>query len=462
MALIVKNGTVVTPDGVATTDILCENGKIAALGNIDQDRSDTVLDATGKFVLPGGIETHTHFDLEVMGMRTADDFLSGSKAALHGGTTTFLDFATQFRGETMKEGLANWHQRAKDGVYTDYGFHMALTEWNEALSDEMSAMIEAGITSFKLYQAYKGSLMVDDGEMLRALQRAAELGVTIGVHCENGDVIDVLVEQARQRGDVTPEFHERCRPPQLEAEAVNRFITLAELAGARHYVVHLSTGTGLDQVRWMRQHGARTVIETCPQYLFLDKACYERGDFYTKAGCVMSPPLRVAKDRQALWQGLADGTIDFVGTDHCSFKLYGQKDHGKDGFWNIPNGAPGVELRMNLLYSGGVASGLFSLNRLAELTSGNAARYFGLYPDKGAIEVDADADFCLIDPHAHWTVTHDMLHDRADYTPYEGQKMQGRISDVILGGQILIRDGEMIDDVPRGRYVKRGLPEYLD
>lgn len=457
MAVIVKNGLVVTPSGVVSEDILCEGGSIAALGQIVPKPGDTLVDATGKYVLPGGIETHTHFDLKVLGMHTADDFYTGSRSALHGGTTTFLDFATQFRGETMQEGLANWHKKAEAGSFTDYGFHMALTEWNDRLSDEMPAMIEAGITSFKLYQAYKGALMVGDAELFLALQRAAELGVAIGVHCENGDVIDVLIEQAKRAGHTAPEFHALSRPAALESEAIWRFLTLAKMAYANHYVVHLSTKDGLSEIKFLRDIGTYTYIETCPQYLYLDSTCYESDDFYAKAGVVISPPLREKKDQDALWRGLTDGSIDFVGTDHCSFNLKGQKDFGKDGFWNIPNGAPGVELRLNLLYSGGVAAGRFSLNRLADLTSTNAAKYFGMYPQKGAIAVGSDADLCMIDPSAAWTVTSDRLHDNVDYTPYEGISLKGKVTDVLLGGRHLIKDGALTDSTPHGSYVKRHL-----
>lgn len=458
MATLIKNGRLVTPHGVKEEDLLIEGGVIAALGHIVPSEGDQIFDAKGKYVLPGGIETHTHLDLEVMGMHTADDFFTGSRAALLGGTTTFLDFATQFRGETMSEGFENWDKKASVGSFTDYGYHMALTEWNELLSAEMPDMVKAGVTSFKLYQAYKGALMVDDAELFLALQRAAELGVAIGVHCENGDVIDLLVQQAKAKDEKAPEYHEKVRPAVLEAEAIWRFITLATLAGANHYVVHLSTKDGLELIRRKREEGATTVIETCPQYLFLDKSKYDADGFYEKAGFVMSPPLREKEDQEALWQGLSTGDIQLVGTDHCSFNLKGQKDHGKDGFWNIPNGAPGIELRMNLLYSGGVATGKLDIERFAELTSTNAAKYFGLYPKKGCLEVGSDADIAILDPEATWTVTHDQLHDNCDYTPYEGFTLQGKISDVFLRGEHLVADGKLTSEKPQGQFLKRDLP----
>lgn len=459
MATLIRNGRVVTPQGVIEEDLLIEGGEIAALGHIVPNEGDMVFDAAGKYVLPGGIETHTHLDLEVMDMHTADDFFTGSRAALHGGTTTFLDFATQFRGETMQEGLENWDKKASVGSFTDYGYHMALTEWNQLLSDEMPEMVKAGVTSFKLYQAYKGSLMVDDAELFLALQRAAELGVAIGVHCENGDVIDLLVKQAKDDEKIAPEYHEKVRPAVLEAEAIWRFITLATLAGANHYVVHLSTKDGLELIQRKRKEGATTVIETCPQYLFLDKSRYEGDDFYQKAAYVMSPPLRAKGDQEALWEGLAAGEIQFVGTDHCSFNLKGQKDHGKDGFWNIPNGAPGIELRMNLLYSGGVAEGRFDIERFVDLTSTNAAKYFGLFPKKGCLEVGSDADIAILDPDASWTIAHEDLHDNCDYTSYEGIELKGKITDVFLRGEHLIRDGKLINETPQGKFLIRKLPE---
>jgi dihydropyrimidinase len=461
MAVLLKGGLVVTPGGAKKADIFIQDEKIAALGKLSPDKACDVFDCRGLVLLPGGVETHTHLDLEVMDMHTADDFSSGSRAALAGGTTTVLDFATSFKDETMAKGISNWHRKADGKTYCDFGFHLALVDWNDALEDEMAQTVDEGISSFKFYLAYKGSLMVDDGRLYRAMRRAAEVGAVVGVHCENGDLIATFVDDAVGKGEIAPEFHELCRPAVLEAEAIERFCRIGEMAGARHYVVHLSTKEGFDALMRARARGSDVAIETCAQYLLLDRKLYSEGDFYDKAKVVMSPPLRTASDREALWRGLASGDIDFVGSDHCSFYLHGQKDHGLHDFRLIPNGGPGIELRLPLLYSFGVAKDRLSLERFVDVVSTNAARYFGLYPKKGALAVGSDADIVVLDPTAKWKVRQEDLYEACDYTPYEGLELTGRIVDVYLRGKKVVEDGKVIDDPPSGRYLARSRGEDL-
>lgn len=464
MALVIRGGLVVGGSGTRRADVRVVDGRIAEVGEVAVEPGDEVLDATGALVLPGGIESHCHLDLESMGTVTADDFATGTRSALAGGTTTVLDFATQFHGETLEQGLAHWHAKADGKAVSDYGFHMAMTQWRPEFAEQMAQMVAAGVTSFKMYMAYRSSMMVQDDEIYAALGASAQLGTTIGFHCENGLVIDALVKEHLAQGHTGAYWHQHTRPPQLEAEAVQRLTTIAGIEDAGHYVVHLSAKQSVDAIRAARAAGSRVVAETCPQYLVLDAGRYgvepasSRPDELAAREVVMSPPLRAADHAQVLWQALADGDIQFVGTDHCSFDIDGQKDQATD-FTAVPNGAPGIELRMALLYTYGVAAGRLSLERFAQVTAENAARYFGLYPRKGVIAVGSDADLVLYDPEPVWTVRHEDLHDNVDYTPYAGLRIQGRVRDVLLRGQRVVRDGALLDDLPAGRFVPCGLPD---
>ena len=458
---LLKDGYIVLPDETVKGSIRIRGEVIEALGDIVPLDHEEIIDCSDCYFLPGGIETHTHLDLESMGTVTADDFRTGTLAALAGGTTTVLDFATQFHGESMVRGLERWHEKADGRSAIDYGFHMALTEWNDDLKSEMASIVADGITSFKMYMAYKGRMMVQEDEIYEALEEAGKLGATIGFHCENGLLIDLFTRRIREAGNLTPYYHQMTRPPELEAEAIDRLETVVSLLHTNHYVVHLSTARGLSSVLRARERGNDVIVETCPQYLLLDRSRYgtpEEHNFES-AKFIMSPPLRERRDQEALWQGLASGDIQFVGTDHCSFNFKGQKEMGREDFSKIPNGAPGIELRMNLMYSCGVAGGRMDINRFSVVTSTNAAKYFGLFPRKGILQVGSDADIVVFDPKTEWTVTSDLLHENCDYTPYEGFSLKGKVRDVFLRGNRKVISGNVVVRDADGQYLRRGLPD---
>lgn len=458
--VLLQNGHIVLPDRTYVGDLRIRDGVIAETGQFEPEEGERTLDCTGCYVLPGGIETHTHLQLESMGTVTADDFETGTRAALYGGTTTVLDFATQFHGESMAEGLARWHQKAKNNCYIDYGFHMALTEWNADLKSEMATIVEGGISSFKIYMAYKNNMMLQEDEIYDALSETKRLGATVGFHCENGLLIDVLVKEAKASGNLSPWYHQWTRPPVFEEEAITRLETVNALLHADHYVVHLSTADGLNAILKARSSGNEVVAETCPQYLLLDNTRYgtETSDDFEAAKYIMSPPLRDKSHQDHLWDGLACGDIQFVGTDHCSFNYRGQKEMGLGDFSKIPNGAPGIELRLLLLYTYGVEKGRMDISRYSEVTSTNAAKYFGLYPKKGILLPGSDADIVVLDPEPEWQVTSDLLHENCDYTPYEGFYMKGAVRDVFLRGRQKIASGKLVKDVRDGQYLRRGRP----
>jgi len=460
MSVLLSGGMVTTATQSRLAAVRFADGRIVEIGDLTPRPGEVVVDCGGCLVLPGGIETHTHLDLESMGTVTADDFATGTRSALAGGTTTVLDFATQFHGETLSEGLARWHKKAEGQAVTDYGFHLAMTQWRPEFADEMGQIVAAGVTSFKLYMAYRGSMMVEDDEIYAALSASSRVGATIGFHCENGLVIDALVREELARGHTGAFYHQHTRPPALEREAAGRLSMIAELLDAQHYIVHLSAGETLEEVRRARRRGSKVVAETCPQYLLLDDSLYgtpDSDDLQVRQ-YVMSPPLRAAENRDALWAGLAAGDLQFVGTDHCSFNLHGQKDQASN-FAGIPNGAPGIELRLALLYTYGVAQRRISAERFVAVTAENAARYFGLYPRKGTLLPGSDADIVVYDPRPTWTVRHDGLHDNADHTPYEGRQIQGRVREVFLRGHLVVRDGVLADDLAPGEFVACGPPD---
>ena len=463
MSVLLSGGMVTTATQSRVAAVRFSAGRIVEIGDLTPRPGEEVVDCTGCLVLPGGIETHTHLDLEAMGTVTADDFATGTRSALAGGTTTVLDFATQFHGESLMEGLARWHKKADGKAVSDYGFHLAMTQWRPEFAEEMAEVVAAGVTSFKLYMAYRGSMMVEDDEIYAALSASARLGATIGFHCENGLVIDALVREELARGHTSAFYHQHTRPPALEREAFGRLTTIAELLDAQHYIVHLSAGETIEELRRARERGSKVVAETCPQYLLLDDSLYgtpesDDSDELEVRAYVMSPPLRAPENLDELWAGLAGGDIQFVGTDHCSFNLHGQKDQAPD-FASIPNGAPGVELRLALLYTYGVAAGRISQERFVAVTAENAARSFGLYPRKGTLLPGSDADIVVYDPSPSWTVSHDALHDNVDHTPYEGRQIQGRVRDVFLRGHHVVADGELTDDLAPGEFVACGPPD---
>ena len=458
--VLLKDGYIVLPDETIRGSLRVEGEVIKAMGELSPLPGEEVIDCEGCYLLPGGIETHTHLQLESMGTVTADDFASGTRAALAGGTTTVIDFATQFHGETMARGLERWHEKADGNCAIDYGFHMALTEWNSKLKSEMEDIVRGGISSFKMYMAYKDNMMVQEDEIYDALEETQRLGATIGFHCENGLLIDLLVRKEKEAGHLSPYYHQLTRPDAFEEEAIVRLGAVNHLLHANHHVVHLSTAKGLSAINRTRERGIRVMVETCPQYLLLDSSRYgtAKTDDFESAKYIMSPPLRERRDQEALWGGLASEEIQFVGTDHCSFNFIGQKDMGRDDFSKIPNGAPGIETRMHLLYSYGVAKGRMDVNRYSVITATNAAKYFGLYPKKGILNVGSDADIVILDPRIEWTLTSDLLHENCDYTPYEGFAMQGKIRDVFLRGRHKLASGKIVIEEADGQYLKRQLP----
>ncbi|HTO78111.1 MAG TPA: dihydropyrimidinase [Thermoanaerobaculia bacterium] len=454
MRTLVRGGTVVTAADIYRGDVLVVDEKIAAVGTSLDGPADRTLDASGKYVIPGGIDVHTHLDMPFGGTTSADDFASGTIAAAHGGTTSIVDFAIQYKGQTLREARDAWMKKADGKAAIDYGFHMIITDLPDAVEREMDAMVAEGITSFKLFMAYRGVLMLDDGSIFRALLRTARNGGTICMHAENGDVIDVLVKRALAEGRTEPKYHALTRPPRAEAEATHRAIALAEMAGVPLYVVHLSAAEALEQVVLARDRGLSAYAETCPQYLFLSYANYEEPGF-EGAKYVMSPPLRAKGNEEKLWRGLAGNDLQAVSTDHCPFCMKEQKELGRGDFSKIPNGAPGIETRMSLLYDGGVRTGRIPLNRFVELTSTSPAKIFGLFPRKGTIAPGSDADLVIFDPEKKHTLSAKTHHMKVDYNPYEGREVTGKAKTVLSRGRVVIENGQFLGKPGAGSFLKR-------
>ena len=396
--------------------------------------ADRVIDAAGKYVLPGGIDVHTHLDMPFGGTTSADDFESGTIAAAHGGTTTIVDFAIQYRGQTLHHAWETWMKKAEGKAAIDYGFHMIVTELTDQVELEMDALVRQGVTSFKLFMAYPGVFMLDDASIFKALLRTGKNGGTICMHAENGGVIDVLVKQALAEGKTAPKYHALTRPARAEAEATHRAIALAEIADVPIYIVHLSAAEALEMVTEARDRGLPAFAETCPQYLFLSYDNYEEPGF-DGAKYVMSPPLRAQETQDRLWRGLAFNDLQAISTDHCPFCMKEQKVLGEGDFSKIPNGAPGIETRMSLVYDGGVRTGRISLNRFVELTSTSPAKIFGLFPRKGTIAPGSDADIVIFDPEKTMRLSVETLHMNVDYNPYEGREVTGVTDTVISRGR---------------------------
>lgn len=453
--IIIANGALVTPEGLRRGDIALDGGRIVEVAaRIEPGPSDTVEDATGCWVLPGLIDAHTHLQCWTGMDWTADSFETGTRAAACGGTTTIVDYATADRGVTMDEALAEWHRRADGACTANYGFHMAIAEWGDDSPGQMRRMREAGVSSFKTYLAYD-HLRLTDAETLRCLEAVRELDAVLCVHCENGDVVDELQRAVLARGITGPEGHPLSRPAEAEADAVSRLLYLASIAGARVNVVHLSTELGLEAVRAARARGQRGVfVETCPQYLTLDDTRYleEGDDGFAGAKYVMSPPLRKPSDVRALRAAVLVGEVDSIATDHCSFNLHGQKDRGRGDFTRIPNGGPGIEHRPAVMAT--AFEGRLGPVELARLMSEGPARVFGMWPRKGRLAPGADADVCVWDPRARWTISAATQQQAVDYTPYEGTEAHGRAHLVYVGGVLAARDGAPTGARP-GTYVSR-------
>jgi dihydropyrimidinase len=464
MKTLIENGTLVTASDTTQADLLIDGDRIALVGQglrAVVGQVDRTIDARGKYLVPGGIDAHTHMDLPFGGTASSDDFDTGTRAAAFGGTTCIVDFAVQpqdaqgKRG-TLRQGLDQWHQKAEGKANVDYAFHMIVREVNPETLKEMDGMVARdGVSSFKLFTAYPGVFMVDDAQIFRAMQRTGENGGLICMHAENGAAIDVLVEQALKKGHTAPKYHALTRPPRLEGEASHRVIALAEVAEVPVYIVHLSAKEALDQVREARDRGIPAYAETCPQYLFLEYANYEEPGF-DGAKYVMSPPLRARGNAEHLWRGLKLDDLQLISTDHCPFCMKEQKELGKDSFAKIPNGAPGVETRMSLVFDGGVRTGRISLNRWVQLMSTAPAKIFGLYPRKGTLAPGADADVVVFDPEKEITLSHKTLHMRVDYNPYEGRKVKGAPTQVFSRGELVVDGDKWLGKKGHGKFQKRG------
>ena len=459
MSILIKNGRIITAVDDYMGDVFIENETITHIGKSLDMEADEILDASGKYLFPGGLDPHTHLDMPFGGTVSADDFETGTRAAAHGGTTTLIDFAIQTKGQSTLEALDTWHAKADGKTAIDYGFHMIVTDLEDDRVHEMKMLADEGVTSYKLFMAYPGVLYVDDGTIYRAMRKAGENGTVVCMHAENGIVIDEIVKRALAEGKTEPKYHALTRPTRMEAEGVHRAISIAEVANVPVYIVHLSSSDALEQVMLARNRGVHAFAETCPQYLFLDHSYYEQEGF-EGAKYVMTPALREKWNQDELWKGLRFGDLQSISTDHCPFCFKDQKTLGIDDFSKIPNGGPGVENRMSLVFNGGVNSGRISLNKFVELTSTAAAKTFGLFPKKGTIAVSSDADIVIFDPNRKETISVDNScthHMRVDYNAYEGFEVTGFTETVLSRGKIIIKDCEYMGKKGDGQFLKRGL-----
>src|SRR5256714_4659614 len=454
MKTLIRNGNIITATDNYKADILIEDEKVSVIGAKLDLEADVKIDASGKLVIPGGIDPHTHMELPFGGTTAADDFRTGTIAAAHGGTTTIIDFAVQYKGESLLQGVDNWHKKAEGKCAIDYGFHLITTELEDRQIEEMYTVMDEGVTSFKMFMAYPGVFLVDDATIFRAMSAAGSRGGLICMHAENGIVINEIIKHALAKGHTAPKYHALTRPTIAEAEGVHRAIAIAEMAESPVYIVHLSCTDALNQVRQARDRGIPAFAETCPQYLCLSLDDY--GEDFNGAKYVMTPPLRDKSNQAELWKGLKTDDLQIISTDHCPFCMKEQKELGRNDFSKIPNGAPGVEHRMSLIYDGGVVGNRVSLNRFVELTSTAAAKMFGLFPRKGTIAVGSDADIVVFDPEAEQIISAATHHMNVDYSAYEGRRLQGAVETVLARGRVVIENGEFKGKAGDGQFLKRG------
>lgn len=453
MSVLIKNGRIVTASEDYIADVYTEGEKIVAIGKNLNYEADKVIDATNKLVFPGGIDPHVHLDMPFMGTYSSDDYETGTRAALHGGTTMVIDFIIQKQGDTLHNALKTWQQKSIGKAIGDYAYHMAITDFNDKVAEEVVQMIEEeGISSFKTFMAYKGALMIDDGQMVKLMKVVKEHGGIVTVHATNGDIIDSLVAKNKSEGNLAPIYHYLSQPEITESEATARFTDMLYHTDCTGYIVHITCEGALNKVRQATQRNQKIFVETCPQYLMLDASLYENN--FEGAKWVMSPPLREKKDQQALWSGINQGLIHVVATDHCPFTLE-QKMMGKDDFTKIPNGHPAIEHRLEFMYSEGVKTGKISLPKFVELTATNAAKIFGLYPRKGTIAIGSDADLVIFNPKKEHTISVKTHHMNCDYSGYEGWKVIGKTETVLLRGAIAIENDECLLKAGNGQFIPR-------
>ena len=453
MSTLIKNGRIITAGQDYTADIYIERDKITTIGTALGMTADRTIDASGKYVIPGGIDVHTHMDMPFGGTVSSDDFETGTRAAAFGGTTCLIDFAIQTKGQKIREALDIWWKKGEKAT-VDYGLHMIVTDLPEAHLEDLNEMVREGLTSFKLFMAYPGVLMVDDATIFRAMRKTAENGALVCMHAENGGVIDLFVQKALAEGKTAPIYHALTRPTTAESEAVNRAIALAQMAGAPVYIVHLSSADALEKVSEARDRGIPAFAETCPQYLLLSIEDLDRPNF-EGAKYVFTPPLREKWHQEKLWEGLKRNTLQVVSTDHCPFCFKEQKELGRDSFAKIPNGGPGVENRLQLLFHHGVSKKRITLNRWVEIVSTAPAKMFGLYPRKGTISIGSDADLVIWDPDHEHTISAKTHHMRVDYSMFEGFTVKGNAETVLSRGEPIVDKGKWSGSAGRGRFIKR-------
>lgn len=453
MSILIKNGRVITASEDSVADIFVQGEKIVAIGKDLPYQADKVIDASGKLVFPGGIDPHVHLDMPFMGTYSSDNYETGTRAALYGGTTMVIDFILQTQGKSLRNALEAWQGRSNGNAVGDYSFHMAVTDFNEDTKKEIGEMVEKeGITSFKTFMAYKGALMINDSQMIGLMQEVKKYNALVTVHATNGDMIDYLIARHRSEGKLSPLYHYLSQPEVTEAEASGRFSELAQYTGVRGYIVHLTCEGALNAVRDVSKMNHNVIAETCIQYLMLDASLYEKD--FDGAKYVMSPPLRQKKDQASLWSGIQQGTVQVVATDHCPFK-WEQKLMGKDDFSKIPNGHPAIEHRMELLFSEGVAKGRINLNKFVEVNSTNAAKIFGMFPQKGTLGIGSDADIVIFDPTEKHTISAKTHHMNVDYSAYEGVEVTGKVKTVILRGEVAIDGNDCKIQKGYGRFIRR-------
>lgn len=453
MSILIKNGRVITASENAIADIFIEGESIKAIGQNLEMAADQVIDASGKLVFPGGIDPHVHLDMPFMGTYSSDNYETGTRAALYGGTTMVIDFILQTQGKSLRHALEAWQGRSAGNAVGDYSFHMAVTDFNENTRAEIKEMIEKeGITSFKTFMAYKGALMIDDRQMVGLMQEVKKYNGLVTVHATNGDMIDYLIAKHRAEGKMAPLYHYLSQPEVTEAEASGRFAHMAGYTGVRGYIVHMTCEGALNAIRDASRKNYNVMAETCIQYLMLDASLYEQN--FDGAKWVMSPPLRQKKDQESLWSGIRQGTIQVVATDHCPF-MWEQKLMGKDDFSKIPNGHPAIEHRMELLFSEGVAKGRIDLNRFVEVNSTNAAKIFGMFPRKGTLGIGSDADIVIFDPEEKHQISVKTHHMHVDYSAYEGVEVTGKVKTVLLRGKVVIDQNQCLAEKGFGKFIKR-------